>query len=288
MTKVAKVFIVINFVLSIVYMTVAGTLLAQKWDYKQWFLKKENEYQAETGRLNDQIKDLDAKVANMRDTLRERTERAITSQNLYEKEQLENEKLRRNIYELNGVVSNFETDLKKLNGYLDGKEERIGKLEASKDQAKQEKEEAIKARESAQDELEEVKLQLANLEGKLSEQEQLIQRTQKDLWEAKQVIRTAKELGYNIKDIFKKEPPMDGFITVVSKVRPLVMLSVGKDDGVKKGFQFTVYRKDKYIGRIVVDEVYKDSSAARILKSMTKRAIRKSDRVTTRIGRTGG
>merc|ERR1711976_806820 len=114
--------IVINFVLSIVYMTVAGTLLAQKWDYKQWFFEYKKNSTAEQERLNETITDLNATIKNLKVALQQRTEQAITNETNYEKQRIDNEKLKRRIAELNGTMNNYSAELRKLNGYLEGKE----------------------------------------------------------------------------------------------------------------------------------------------------------------------
>ena len=112
----------------------------------------------------------------------------------------------------------------------------------------------------------------------------MLQRNEKELWEAKQIIRAVKEAGVNIPSLFKPAKPLDGQIVKVSLKVPLVMVSLGSDDGVKKGYQFTVYRENRYIGRITIEEVYPDMSAGRILKEMTVKAVKQGDKVTTRIG----
>ncbi len=63
----------------------------------------------------------------------------------------------------------------------------------------------------------------------------------------------------------------------------LVMLSVGSDDGVKKGYRFTVYRNDQYIGKVEVVKVFNDMCSAKVLKPWTKGRIREGDEVATRV-----
>jgi len=43
-----------------------------------------------------------------------------------------------------------------------------------------------------------------------------------------------------------------------------VVLSVGKDDEVSKGWTFQIYRDDQYLGEVEIDEVYEKFSAAKI------------------------
>lgn len=48
----------------------------------------------------------------------------------------------------------------------------------------------------------------------------------------------------------------------------LIMLSVGKAEGVKVGDRFTVFRADEYIGKVYIIEVHPNMSAARIIEEL--------------------
>jgi len=69
-------------------------------------------------------------------------------------------------------------------------------------------------------------------------------------------------------------------------VRPevnLVMLSVGSDDGVKTGYQFTITRGEKRIGTVEVEKVFADMSSARIIRAW-KDAIKEGDAAAVGLG----
>ena len=63
----------------------------------------------------------------------------------------------------------------------------------------------------------------------------------------------------------------------------LIMLSAGADDGVKKGYCFTVYRGDKYIGKVEVERTFGDMSSARIINPLSAPAgiVREGDSAST-------
>ena len=72
----------------------------------------------------------------------------------------------------------------------------------------------------------------------------------------------------------------------VLDVRPeidLVMLSVGSLDGVKEGYRFTIYRGERYIGKVEVEKVFADMSSAKILADWTKEPIKENDDAATRV-----
>lgn len=61
----------------------------------------------------------------------------------------------------------------------------------------------------------------------------------------------------------------------------LVMISIGRDDGVKEGYSFEVYRDNQYVGKIVIDRVEKDYAAGYSLKPLQKMPIEVGDTATT-------
>lgn len=269
-------------------MVIAGVLLAQKWDYKQLFLELEQKHQDERTQLTNDLTDREAKVANLKEALKERTQSAIEANNKLTQEQQDNEKLKRESARFNETLANLRTDIKNINDRLAEKDTRISKLEEDRDKAKKEAEDYRIAKEAAQEQMYEMEIQLNNLQGQLGEKEKLVQNSQKELWEAKQITSQLKGRGINVSGLLGKEKPLDGIVTAIDAKLPIVMLSVGKDDGVEKGYQFTVYRGSEYIGRVVVEEVYKDASAGRVVKEMSVKTIQKGDNATTRIGATRG
>lgn len=64
--------------------------------------------------------------------------------------------------------------------------------------------------------------------------------------------------------------------------RDLVEISVGKDDGLRKGHIMQVYRGDTYIGQIKIMEVAPDRAVGQIDKDLKRGQVRKGDHVTTK------
>ena len=78
-------------------------------------------------------------------------------------------------------------------------------------------------------------------------------------------------------------PPIDAKIKAVDATEGLVVRSVGRDDEVKLGHEFTVYRGDKYIGKVRVIKVYPNLSGARIEWTKEGEEIQSGDQASTRI-----
>lgn len=73
--------------------------------------------------------------------------------------------------------------------------------------------------------------------------------------------------------------------SMVLAVRPevgLVMLSIGSAQGVKPGFQLTISRGDQYIGKVQVDRVYPDMCSAKVIPALSKGEIMVNDEARSR------
>lgn len=60
----------------------------------------------------------------------------------------------------------------------------------------------------------------------------------------------------------------DALVLAVKADVQLAMLSVGAANGVKPGYRFTIKRGDKFIGKVQVEKVYPDMCSAKILPDM--------------------
>ena len=81
----------------------------------------------------------------------------------------------------------------------------------------------------------------------------------------------------------KLVPDMDGQVVAVNGEQGIVVLSVGSNDGVESGHEFTVFRKDTFIGKVRATKVTPDLSGARILYLHDAASVNVGDSATTRI-----
>jgi len=78
-------------------------------------------------------------------------------------------------------------------------------------------------------------------------------------------------------------PPLDGVVTSVDEARGLVEISLGKDEGLKRGHVLQIYRGNAYLGQIILREVGPDKAVGDIDKKMQRGRIKKDDNVTTKL-----
>ncbi len=114
-------------------------------------------------------------------------------------------------------------------------------------------------------------------------------RLEKDLHHQTWIIQTLVDHGVPVRDLVfgtgaQPQVPIHGKVLAVRPEVNLVMLSVGNDDEVKKGYRFTVYRLEQYIGKVEVEKVFSDMCSARILPDWTKEEVKEGDDASTRFG----
>jgi len=78
-------------------------------------------------------------------------------------------------------------------------------------------------------------------------------------------------------------PPVNltGLVLVVTD-KDLVEISLGKDDGLREGHIMQIYRGDTYIGQIRIMKVAPDRAVGQIDKDLKRGQVRKGDHVTTK------
>jgi hypothetical protein len=100
-----------------------------------------------------------------------------------------------------------------------------------------------------------------------------------------QLENTRTELEIVRKELDGKNALIDARVAAVkSNVTPeLVLLSVGSDDKVEKGFRFSIYRGTAFIGKVVVEKVLRDSCGCRVLFTIEGAHILAGDSAATRL-----
>ncbi len=82
-------------------------------------------------------------------------------------------------------------------------------------------------------------------------------------------------------DVDDIPPKVDGIVVNVSE-KDLIEISIGDDDGLKKGHKLDVYRDNAYLGKVVVVKTSPDRAVAEIIPEFKRGTIRKGDRVATK------
>lgn len=78
-----------------------------------------------------------------------------------------------------------------------------------------------------------------------------------------------------------RPPQLDGLVVAIGADQ-LIEISIGSDDGLRKGHELDVYRGGNYLGRVRIMSTDPDRAVASIIKKYERGKIRKDDRVSTR------
>jgi cell division protein FtsB len=81
-------------------------------------------------------------------------------------------------------------------------------------------------------------------------------------------------------------PPLDGIVTAVGD-KNLIEVSLGSDDGLRVGHRVEVFRDNNYLGSALVLKTDPDRAVAQVDEKSQRGLIKVSDRVATKLTRTG-
>ena len=88
--------------------------------------------------------------------------------------------------------------------------------------------------------------------------------------------------GIDIHEPLDGAPPeRNGVILVIDRPRHLVEVSIGYDEGLRKGHYLEVTRGGRYVGKLKVRDTDPDRAVAEIMKDYSEGILREGDRVDT-------
>ncbi|TWT55095.1 Chromosome partition protein Smc [Rubripirellula amarantea] len=76
-------------------------------------------------------------------------------------------------------------------------------------------------------------------------------------------------------------PERNGVILEVDRPRRLVLVSIGADEGLRKGHMLEVTRKGRYVGKLKIRNTKPDRAVAEILEDYSEGILQENDRVDT-------
>jgi hypothetical protein len=78
-------------------------------------------------------------------------------------------------------------------------------------------------------------------------------------------------------------PPIPAVVSAVDSTRKIVVLCVERTSKVREGYEFTVYRGAKFVGKVKVVMVHEALVGARILYTNEKELVQVGDLANTQI-----
>lgn len=281
MNLVGKIFVVLIFVMSLVFMTAAVFTYATHRNWRDQVLNPDSGYQSKLKAAKEQNTKLTAERENLQTILeKEKTNRRAALA------KLENE-----IVELK---NQRDADQKKLDGLTKSSREAIGALQALQDaetslrkevetirdqkrKAEQDRDAAMKTVVERTDELQQQALTVKSLNARYKT---LVD----DLTRAKSVLQRF-NLDPN-RDYSDVPPDVDG-VVLASLGNGVIEVSIGADDGLRKGHVLEVFRQaegvNKYLGRVEVIQAAPEKAVCKTVPGMQKGTIQVNDRVASKL-----
>lgn len=286
MSALAKVLVVLNLVLVLFFAGVAGTLFSTRRDWKQ-------ESEQAMAQYKTDVEAVTSANATLRDHLDVWKNNVTSLRGERDTLQAKRNELESEISSLSNDLKDLGSQLKTTNQNLQDRqtayEEQVARndrLEKDLQAARSDQVAAQNAKQDAETRRARAMLdaqQLAKTNAELSKEVAAIRG---NLQEKEDLIAAAKAAGIRFDTIFAEEvpPAISGVVAAVSPDVNLVVLDVGADDKVKQGYEFTIYRGDRFIGKAQVQNVLDDMAGARVLFLEDGQQVRQGDRVSTRVG----
>ena len=288
MNTLSKVFVIVNLVLAVAFCFMTLTIYAKRVDFKdRWEMEKK--VHAETR------KDYDARVRDLTDRNTQLTMDLDRSKNNNDILDARNKELDDDLRKRASENTTLDTANKLLIASGEAKDRELRRRSEQINRQHQIILTQQRAVDIAQKNASIAEKQKIDMENELNtSRQQLVDvqkeraRLERDLHHQSWMIDELMRKGVQVAEIvFGAEAtpsePIKGKVMAVRKDVNLVMLSVGTDQGVKAGYRFIVYRSDEYIGKVEVEQTFKDMCSARILIPWTKGEIRENDDAATRV-----
>jgi peptidoglycan hydrolase CwlO-like protein len=280
MSGIGKIFVVLNLVFSLVIVGAAAAYLskADEWKTKHDELQGEydnakmkwnkdlsdltdqrNKLQTENAEKQNRIEDLGLEVDNLNDSVKS--------------EKVDNQQLRDDVTKINSSLKNLETHINDLTS-------RNNELVDQNAQLRNDALDAQGLQNQAEENLVRVQGELQQAMEQIDELEARVTALDEEKVHLSNVLAVAQKQGFDIASIVAM-PEISAYVEEVNNELGFVILSVGSDDKVVKGYTFSVSRGNAYLGEVKVDQVYPDRCSATIEFLVQGAQIKVNDKATT-------
>lgn len=281
MSLFAKIMVVVNLVLAVVFLAAVGTLhgASESWKNKHEATVKSKD--KEIGDLKSNLQGAEKRATDaegLRESANVRAETAnaqlkqlqdgnaaLAAENATHKG--EKEKLLTNVTELTKTVSD-------LNGRVTG-------LESALATANSEKADLGARLGTSQEEAARQTARADEAEKAVAAGEAANRKISDDLDRATTELTAYQKTYPPLAASMTK--PVNGVVSAASAKDDVYVLSVGTKDGVEMGYEFTVFRGSNYVATVVVDQVWPNLASCRVKSGTKKSDIQAGDSVSTRL-----
>lgn len=291
MNLIVKSFIFINLILSALYCSFQVVLFTARQDWKE--------------KAATHLADYENIKAKSEKDIAELTEQLKTKELSVDSLQTTNSNLDARLEEVQTKLEEQASQRKSMEQELDEKRSRVGLLEESLSRRQEDltevREQLVKARESAElarsnlIDLRELivvyEKEKGKLRGDIEINESKTKALQEELTKKDRILAKLEARGVDLEateDTYGHRGPEVPLNARVIAVRPevnIVMLSIGSQDKVREGYEFTVFNGATYKGKVQVESIYPNMCSARIIPGLTaaEQVIQEGDSASTRV-----
>ncbi len=273
MNFVGKIFVMLILVMSLVFMSFAIAVYSthRNWKEEAKDLERQRvEVEARNNELNQTLENLKTEMATEQQAAQAQIAKLETMRDALQKQRASDEQRLAQL-----VGQNTE-----LTGTVGATQQRLTALLQEVSQLRQEIIVAQTERDRLFADVLETTEQLHDSHAQLVRAKETQLQLARDVARYKQAVEGA---GIDPEAPTDGAPPeVQGQVTQVSGNR-LIEVSLGSDDGLRTSHTVHVYRGNSYLGKAEILRTAPDRAVGRILKPYQKGAIRKGDRVATRL-----
>ena len=282
MSGLAKAFVVINLVLALFFLGAVTTLFEQDKGWKQAAETLGTELESIKESTKSAVEERDSEISRL-----EGNNSSLTTDKELLKQQ--NQELGNENGDLKTRLANAESRINVLDNSLAQRDQQI----SDKDNVIAQKDEALRTLDDLKAEAEErAKNAVAQMQRAVLDRQQMEEAlgvAQSELVDANATIKDnevtlamIEGAGINIGDIVVgAQPRIEGVVYAVKD--GMVVLSVGSDEQVREGYTFTVYDRDRFVGKVKVETVMNDMCGARVLFTEPGETIEAGQKASTRL-----
>ncbi len=282
MSVVAKILVVLNLFLAIGFLGASATFLGVQENYKVQLAETSATMQGKIDDLTAQKQKLGKDLSDQRALS---AEKQANNEGLTAKSEAQEEKFGRLSEVHNQLLGQFERlsqTAKDLQSTIENLNSDKNRLIEEKDSALGEKRGAVDAKNTAITEQKRLESEILGLQDQVAELEKRFAATAEQLENTDLVVALYKEKFGEIGESITGVPPIAAVVAGVNTDLNIVLLTVGRDDKVKKGYKFTIYRNNEYVATVVIDKVEKDHCSGYSQKEVERLPITVGDKGTTR------
>ena len=284
MSILTRVLVVALLVMSLIYLGMTATLFSYRTDYKNLLEKEKNAHTEDIKKKDIEIREHLSRQSSLENDIKQLQKELGSLNTELNATKTDLTKWVETHTQLNNEFTKLSASYEKLQADLESQIKKNDDLQKFVEDFRKRKEEAEKDRATFESKFMQSQDDLVKLEKNLMtlEQQYLVQA--KELNYAKTLLEQYKKVVPSITVTGEKAPKwIEGKILALSEKADLnlVVISVGKNDGVEVGMKFTVYRIDKYIGKIQIEKVEPQISSGFSIKEFQSDAIKVGDSITT-------